>query len=157
MQNSSVRPLTPEAEPTPTRRLPKESKPLANAWLPTWGRLFLFTLLFAVFVFGSSLALDYALLIHHDSALATVIISDALAGLLAGVLFFKVLSAGRVQRQLVLQRLETISEMNHHIRNALQVISLTVHSRSEQAEEVGNIDRAVNRVEWALREILPKI
>jgi hypothetical protein len=122
-----------------------------------WGRLFLFAVLFALFVFASSLVLDDILLVHHDSPLATVEISDALAGVLAGVLFFKVLSAGQARRRLVLQRLETISEMNHHIRNALQVISLTVHSKKEQADEVANIDRAVNRIEWTLRELLPKI
>jgi hypothetical protein len=107
--------------------------------------------LFALFVFCSSLAVDYILLVHRDSPVATVEVSDALAALLAGVLFYKI-HAGRKRRKLILQRLESIDQMNHHIRNALQVISFTVH-----AKEVDNIDRAVNRIQWALREILPKM
>jgi hypothetical protein len=113
--------------------------------------------LFALFVFCSSLALDYILLVHRDSPVATVEVSDGLAAVLAGVLFYKILDAGRRRRKLVLHRLETIDQMNHHIRNALQVISFTVHSNQEHAKEVANIDRAVNRIQWALKEILPKM
>ena len=129
---------------------------LAHDWLPTWQRLVVISLLFAFFVFCSSLAVDYILLVHRDSPVATVEVSDALAALLAGVLFYKI-HAGRKRRKLILQRLESIDQMNHHIRNALQVISFTVHANQEHAKEVDNIDRAVNRIQWALREILPKM
>jgi hypothetical protein len=136
---------------------PAPGKPLAHDWLPSWQRLAVIALLFALFVFCSSLALDYLLLVHRDSPVATVEVSDALAALLAGVLFYKILDAGRRRRKLILQRLETIDQMNHHIRNALQVISFSVHANQEHAKEVANIDRAVNRIQWALREILPKM
>ncbi|HSB74235.1 MAG TPA: hypothetical protein VLC12_01220 [Terriglobales bacterium] len=132
-------------------------KSLAHDWLPNWRRLAVISLLFALFVFCSNLALDYLLLVHRDSPVATVEVSDALAALLAGVLFYRILDAGRRRRKLILQRLETIDQMNHHIRNALQVISFTVHANQEHAQEVANIDRAVNRIQWALREILPKM
>ena len=50
-----------------------------------------------------------------------------------------------------------ISHLNHHVRNALQLIlnraELDVHS----ARELGDIQNAVNRIEWALREILPRV
>ncbi len=144
---------TPVHIPEPTA----SGKSLAHDWLPTWQRLVVISLLFAFFVFCSSLAVDYILLVHRDSPLATVEVSDALAALLAGVLFYKILDAGRKRRKLILQRLETIDQMNHHIRNALQVISFTVHANQEHAKEVANIDRAVNRIQWALREILPKM
>lgn len=132
---------------------PSAGKSLAHDWLPSWRRLTIVSMLFALFVFCSSLALDYVLLVHRDSPVATVEVSDALAALLAGVLFYKILEAGRHRRKLILQRLETIDQMNHHIRNALQVISFTVHANQEHAQEVSNIDRAVNRIQWALREI----
>jgi hypothetical protein len=140
---------------TPEVASPRKS--LAHDWLPTWQRLVVISLLFALFVFCSSLAVDYILLVHRDSSVATVEVSDALAALLAGVLFYKILDAGRRRRKLILQRLETIDQMNHHIRNALQVISFTVHANQEHAKEVANIDRAVNRIQWTLREILPKM
>ena len=136
---------------------PLPIKSLAHDWLPSWQRLAVISLLFALFVFCISLALDYLLLVHRDSPVATVEVSDALAGLLAGVLFYKILDAGRRRRKLILQRLESIDQMNHHIRNALQVISFSVHANQEHAKEVANIDRAVNRIQWALREILPKM
>ena len=124
--------------------------------LPSLGRNLFFAALFALFVFVTSLVLDYTLLVHKDSALATIEISDIFAGLLAGVLFFKILQAWRAQRQQILNRLDTIDEMNHHIRNALQVISLTVHANPQHAQELANIDQSVNRIQWTLREILPK-
>lgn len=152
----------PEANlpPQPHPQIPEPSPPggsLAHDWLPSWRRLAVISLLFALFVFCSSLAVDYLLLVHRDSPVATVEVSDALAALLAGVLFYKILDAGRRRRKLILQRLETIDQMNHHIRNALQVISFTVHANQEHAKEVANIDRAVNRIQWTLREILPKM
>lgn len=119
-------------------------------------RNLLFAALFSLFVFATSLVLDYTLLVHKDSALATVEISDIFAGLLAGILFFKILQAWRAQRQQILNRLHTIDEMNHHIRNALQVISLTVHANPQHAQELAHIDQSVNRIQWTLREILPK-
>ena len=150
----------PDLPPQPEVHLadvPDSTPSLAPAWLPSWRRLALISALFALFVFCSSLALDYLLLVHRDSPLATVEVSDGLAGLLAGVLFYKILDAGRRRRKLILQRLETIDQMNHHIRNALQVISLTVHANQEHSQQMGNIDRAVRRIQWALSEILPKM
>lgn len=52
------------------------------------------------------------------------------------------------------QKLRIIAEMNHHVRNALQVlISSTIYSTSR--DEIAYIAEAVGRVEWALREVLP--
>ena len=52
------------------------------------------------------------------------------------------------------EKLKTIEMMNHHVRNALQVIvdSVYVHGQAEQLEEISN---SVKRIDWALREILP--
>ena len=52
------------------------------------------------------------------------------------------------------EKLKTIELMNHHVRNALQVIvdSVYVHGQAQQIEEIQN---SVNRINWALREILP--
>jgi hypothetical protein len=53
-----------------------------------------------------------------------------------------------------LEHLHIIAEMNHHVRNALQVIvSCKGLARTEQQIKV--ISQAVNRIEWALREVLP--
>src|SRR5262249_47723203 len=49
--------------------------------------------------------------------------------------------------------LKTIELMNHHVRNALNVIVLStnVHSHGELLE---GIQTSVSRIDWALREIL---
>jgi signal transduction histidine kinase len=120
----------------------------------TWRRLIVISVLFALVVFAISLVIDYILLANHDSPFSTIEISDILAAALAGVLFFKILQAQRKEHQHLMRRLEIISDMNHHIRNALQVIKL---SKQEQSKEVINIDDAVDRIQWALKEILPKM
>ncbi len=52
------------------------------------------------------------------------------------------------------EKLTTIELMNHHVRNALQVITYSVY-RQGSSEQVTEIQDAVNRIDWALREILP--
>jgi uncharacterized protein with HEPN domain len=93
---------------------------------------------------------------HHESTLRTVEVSDILVSVVAGVLFLKVAQNRRERRRAVLQRLELIGEMNHHIRNALEVISLSAHTSAYQRHMQGIRD-AVNRINWALKEILPKM
>jgi hypothetical protein len=43
--------------------------------------------------------------------------------------------------------------MNHHVRNALQAISYVPYT--EQAKQILLIQQSVNRIQWALQEILP--
>ncbi len=112
--------------------------------------------IFAVLMFLSSMALDWILLYEHESRLVTIATSDALAGLIAGLLIFKLLSFERERRLRMEERLHTIGDMNHHIRNALQVIAFSVHSASNR-KELEEITEAVNRIQWALREVLPKV
>jgi hypothetical protein len=52
------------------------------------------------------------------------------------------------------EKLKTIEMMNHHVRNALQVIvdSVYVHGHAQQVEEIAD---SVKRINWALQEILP--
>lgn len=48
-----------------------------------------------------------------------------------------------------------IADMNHHTRNALQVIvSRSVLSMADSAA-IEDIRQAVGRIDWCLREILP--
>jgi len=60
----------------------------------------------------------------------------------------------RRRRKRIEERLEIIAQMNHHVRNALQLISLSPHAK-EREENVALIKQAVERIEWALREVLP--
>ena len=85
---------------------------------------------------------------------------------LAALSFFKFAVTGsasqlpaglyRKQRAMLRQRVEVIANMNHHLRNALQVIEFNSYSTSDQ-EKLGAVKSSVNRIQWALRELLPKL
>ena len=59
--------------------------------------------------------------------------------------------AHRRDQQRMSEKLRTIELMNHHVRNALQAIidSAYVHGNLEE------IRTSVDRISWALKEILP--
>jgi len=73
---------------------------------------------------------------------------DLAGGFVVGLLLF---FEERRRRRYLAQRLEVIALMNHHVRNALQVIKYAHYS----ADELKIIEESVARIEWALREILP--
>ena len=83
-----------------------------------------------------------------------LVLSNALTGIAVGLLYFQVIRIERERRAAMQQRLRTIAEMNHHIRNALQVITYVTISQ-DRAESVDLIRSSVERIEWALREVLP--
>lgn len=88
---------------------------------------------------------------QHVANRSVAIMDDALVGIGVGLL---VLLYERRQRQNMIRKLEVIRFMNHHVRNSLQVISFA--SSVPQQEELANKVRdAVERIEWALREVLP--
>jgi hypothetical protein len=79
------------------------------------------------------------------------VVDDLLIGVLAGVLVF---AYERHQHKLILEKMRVISEMNHHVRNALQPIMYSPYLK-EQAEQVRIIQEGTRRIDWALREVLP--
>lgn len=95
-------------------------------------------------------------LLARDGVTRTDILltSNALTGIVTGFLFFSLSNNERQRRQLVQERLRTIAEMNHHIRNALQVIAYA-SAAENPTESVEMIRSSVERIEWALREVLP--
>jgi hypothetical protein len=80
--------------------------------------------------------------------------SNALTGIVAGFLFYSLINNERLRRNFVSERLRTIAEMNHHIRNSLQVITYAA-ATEKNAQSVELIRSSVERIEWALREVLP--
>ena len=108
----------------------------------------------AVVIFIIDSGLEYLLLDSGISHSWTLVISDTVAA--AAVAFFATYTFWLHQQKVaeVRERVERVVEMNHHVRNALQVI--TYWSLAERdKKEVELIRQAVDRIEWALREILP--
>ena len=83
-----------------------------------------------------------------------LITSNALTGIVAGFLFYSLIENERQRRKVLQERLRTIAEMNHHIRNSLQVITYAAATQNH-AESLELIRTSVERIEWALREVLP--
>jgi hypothetical protein len=90
--------------------------------------------------------------------IAMLILSNTITGLFAAGLFYQMAREERANRELLRARMKTIAELNHHIRNALQVIKfLGAQQRPTlDAMQLQLINDSVDRIEWALREVLPR-
>ncbi len=108
----------------------------------------------AVVIFAAVYWID-AWLTHHGLRRDATLLDDfLLSGL---VLALGIAQQLRHERQLERHRqlMSVIADMNHHTRNALQVIvSRSVLSIADSAA-IGDIQQAVRRIDWCLREILP--
>lgn len=82
--------------------------------------------------------------------------NDAIIGLLSFfVALVLLLVDGRAHRR-GRARLEVIREVHHHVGNALQVVRL--HQAIEgDPEMTAQVDDAIDRIEWVLREVLPHV
>lgn len=75
---------------------------------------------------------------------------DIVIGLVAALLVF---TYEQRRHRAVLNKVRIVAAMNHHVRNALQTISYAPYT--EQEKQIKLIGESVNRIQWALREILP--
>jgi hypothetical protein len=89
----------------------------------------------------------------HDGGIR--VIGSILAGLVTAMLAFRLETETADRRRADLRRFQVISEMNHHIRNALQVISY--HAYVADPKSHGEIREAMGRIDWVLREVLPQV
>ena len=80
----------------------------------------------------------------------TVYIDDLILGVICGFLVF---FYEQRRYRAVLDKIRVIAVMNHHVRNALQTISLSPYA--DQAKQIQLLDESSRRIQWALREILP--
>ena len=108
---------------------------------------FSFLLGFGLFVFG---ALVQGALGRRGITGINAYLDDLILGVLAGLLVFAY--EHRRSREMR-KKLSVIAAMNHHVRNALQTISYLPYT--DQAKQVQLIQQSVNRIQWALQEILP--
>jgi hypothetical protein len=83
------------------------------------------------------------------------IMAEGGSALILGMLAAKLLHNAYQARQHALARLRVIGELNHHVRNALEVISLSAYITHDE-EAIRHIMEGVNRIDWALREILSR-
>jgi hypothetical protein len=81
--------------------------------------------------------------------------SSTIALLIAAITWIEI-QAIQHRRRKVLEDMRVVSELNHHVRNALQVIQYA--SRVPEAkQQVQIIDESVERIDATLRELFPTI
>lgn len=95
------------------------------------------------------------LMLRLTSVSVALEISDAITALLIGALVAQLMLLHQKRQQHAQARVQRIAEMNHHVRNALQVIAYWSLADKEM-RQVELVQDAVNRIQWALREILPR-
>lgn len=86
--------------------------------------------------------------------LARESIADLTAAIVVGYLAYLALRAERERLQRAAADLKMIADMNHHIRNALDMLTMSAYGTEDKAA-VAVIQKATERITWALREVLP--
>ena len=110
-----------------------------------WQRFLLASLSF-VFVFGLGYAADL-LTVRHPS---WMFLDDLILGIIAALIVFRY---ERERSRFLSEKVRVIREMNAFVRNELQLLYVSLTS-SEKAR-VHAVERGVERIDWALRELLP--
>jgi hypothetical protein len=115
----------------------------------------LFFLTAAGLVGSVGLAFDTLLMRGGMPRSGIMLLSNFITGAIAGTLFVHTKIREQENREIVQDRLRKVADMNHHVRNALAVVAFygTQNGNTAAAQRVSE---AVKRIEWTLREILPK-
>jgi hypothetical protein len=85
----------------------------------------------------------------HGIGLVGPIISFVVTALLVGIIQFR----AQQRRRARLARTQVVMDCNHEIRNALQTL-VALHYPQESLEQIRT---AVSRIDWALRDLLPRL
>ena len=97
-----------------------------------------------------------SLLLHDPWRHEGLIVVDAsISATMAAVLIWVVLTAVRDRRRRLIEYVRRVAELNHHVRNALQVIVYHAAVTDRSPEDSEMLAAAVKRVDAALSEIFP--
>lgn len=138
-----------------TRRLSPPSKIPPVPWFAHASRFKLCLMSGVVFsfVFVVNLLLDFVVAAAAGSSEVGYVVSDAVAALIATLLLLRSITLHNERREAVRRELCMVAEMNHHVRNALDAIRMSAELTRDR-EAINIISDEVNRIEWALREVL---
>lgn len=122
-----------------------------TSWAPTM-RVQLVAVVVGLASFVATEVMHY-LLVPNMGRRWERLLAEGVSAFVVAWLTASFMEAANQRQEAAVLRMQVISEMNHHIRNALGTISLTTDSIQNE-ECVRAITEAVDRIEWALREIL---
>lgn len=118
-------------------------------------RLVVVSLIVVLLVMLFGVALDSYLVKKGVRRADVLITADGLTGIVAGLLFYSLGDNQRRRQREMEERLRVIADLNHHIRNALQVITYAT-AQNRQVDSMTFVRESVDRITWALREVLPE-
>ncbi len=104
---------------------------------------------------GVGVGFDRLLLQEGVPRFGVLLLSNLLTALVLGALFLQTKIRAQEKQKLLEQRLQKIAEMNHHVRNALQVVAFYRHQISDP-EAARLLQDSIERIEWTLEEVLPR-
>jgi hypothetical protein len=119
----------------------------------TTGRTLAVVILFSLALFVLMVGFEFVSTRYRLVAMMVGV--DAGVAALCGAFLLLIVRNAQARHWQLMQQLEMIADLNHHIRNALEDIQLSAHSTRNQ-DLIQDIQAAVSRIEWALREVLPQ-
>jgi len=145
-------------EPEPKRRKTVSDEAgqlLIQVTERSWSRI-LFSISVALCVVVIKVVVHQSLTANPElRKLATI--GDVIAvGAFIFLLTFIELTIVRERRLRVLRNMNTVAELNHHVRNALQAIQYAAYSSSDQSQ-LQVINESIDRIERILREQFPAL
>jgi hypothetical protein len=112
-------------------------------------------LISALFITAVGVLFDRLMLREGISRIDVLTVSNLLTGIVAAGLFLQVKLRAAEKQRLWEQRLQKLADMNHHVRNALQVLAFYA-SQTEDSRAAKLIKESIQRIEWTLIEVLPR-
>jgi hypothetical protein len=98
--------------------------------------------------------LTHSLVAHSRASLALNALIDAsVIAVFMIVLLGVVVAAARVQRNAIAKEMRTVGELNHHVRNALQIIRESHRLPTDKQTEA--VIESVDRIDRTLRTLFP--
>jgi signal transduction histidine kinase len=142
-----------------TAKEPQSAATVLDQWVYRAGkaRLRLVAITCAVLAWGITQLLHFLLYpVVDETMILRRMPADMLGGILVGWLLYRVMDEAYGRRLAVLERLQIIARLNHQIRNALHVISLSAYT-TQNKTAIDTIGESVDRINRSLREVLPEV
>jgi hypothetical protein len=89
---------------------------------------------------------------RHERLLAT---DGVISGTLSGAMVWILLGLVHGRRRRLIEYVRRVADLNHHIRNAMQIILYQATLTQADPEQIEQVENAVRRVDAALHEIFP--
>ena len=136
---------------SPTQKIAFKHDPQSSV-VGSWSKLI--PLAVGLVSFGVT-ELMHFLLVPDLGRLWERLLAEGLSAVVVALLTAALMHQTNRRREAALLRIQVIAEMNHHIRNALAAISLSIDTIQNQ-QSIRVISQSVDRITWALREVLAR-